>query len=38
MSADKRAALEIAEGARDRTGNEGLAAQLFMGRFAHDLL
>lgn len=38
MSAEKRAALEIAEGARDRAGNDGLAAQLFMGRFAHELL
>jgi len=38
MSVDKRAALEIAEGARDRGANEGLAAQLFMGRFAHELL
>ncbi|MBN8525559.1 MAG: acyl-CoA dehydrogenase family protein [Planctomycetes bacterium] len=38
MSADKRAAMEIAEGARDRSGNEGFGAQMFMGRFAHELL
>lgn len=38
MSADKRAAMEVAEGARDRSGNEGFAAQLFLGRFAHELL
>ena len=38
MSPEKRAALETAEGARERVANGGLAAQLFMGRFAHELL
>jgi alkylation response protein AidB-like acyl-CoA dehydrogenase len=38
MSAEKRTALKISEGASDRNGNDGLAAQLFHGRFAHELI
>lgn len=38
MSEGKRAALEVAEGAREREANQGFAAQMFLGRFAHQLL
>lgn len=38
MSVDKRQAMEVAEGAREREANAGFAAQMFLGRFAHALL
>ena len=38
MSADKRDAMEVAEGARDLETNRGFAQQLFMGTFAHAQL
>ncbi len=38
MSADKRDAMEVAEGAREKEDNRGFAQQLFMGTFAHRLL
>ncbi len=38
MSADKRSAMEVAEGARDLEANRGFAQQLFMGSFDTSML